>query len=238
MDTLRSENSSSSIGTVEQGNQDLQIRVVGEFETTEDIENTQIQSEAGGIVRVSDIATVQDDFKDVSSETMVNGEHALVLSVMKQTDANTVEVATNIKDAMPGVIEDLPEGLDLKTIIDTSEFIEMSIDSVMNNILIGGAIAFVILLLFLKSIRATIVIGLSIPIAIIATFALMYFTGQTLNVLSLGGLALGIGMMLDCSIIILENIFSYRKRGYSLFEAATKDLLSWHRQLLPRQQRH
>lgn len=222
MDTLGSENSSSSIGTVEQGDQDLQIRVVGEFDSIEDIENTQIQSEAGGVVRISDIATVQDDFKDASSETMVNGEHALVLSVMKQTDANTVEVASNITDAMPGIIDDLPEGLDLKTIIDTSEFIEMSIDSVMNNILIGGAIAFLILLLFLKSIRATIVIGLSIPIAIIATFVLMYFTGQTLNVLSLGGLALGIGMMLDSSIIILENIYSYRRRGYSLFEAATK----------------
>ncbi|MFD1416329.1 efflux RND transporter permease subunit [Oceanobacillus jeddahense] len=222
MDTLGSENSSSSVGTVEQGNQDLQIRVIGEFDNIEEIENTQIQSEAGGVVRISDIATVQDDFKDASSETMVNGEHALVLSVMKQTDANTVEVASNITDAMPGIMDDLPEGLNLQTIIDTSEFIEMSIDSVMNNILIGGAIAFLILLLFLKSIRATIVIGLSIPIAIIATFVLMYFTGQTLNVLSLGGLALGIGMMLDSSIIILENIYSYRRRGYSLFEAATK----------------
>ncbi|MFD1064469.1 efflux RND transporter permease subunit [Oceanobacillus locisalsi] len=222
MDTLGSANSSSSIGTVEQGNQDLQIRVTGEFETIEDIENTQIQSESGGVVHISDIATVEDDFKEASSETMVNGEHAIVLSVMKQTDANTVEVANNIADAMPGVTEDLPEGLGLNTIIDTSDFIEMSIDSIINNILIGGAIAFIILLLFLKSVRATIVIGLSIPIAIIATFVLMYFTGQTLNVLSLGGLALGIGMMLDSSIIILENIFSYRRRGYSLFEAATK----------------
>lgn len=222
METLGSTNSSSSIGTVEQGDQDLQIRVVNEFKTIEDIENTQIQTETGGVVRISDIATVSDDFKDISSETKVNGEHSIVLSVMKQTDANTVEVASNIKDAMPGITEDLPEGLDLKTIIDTSEFIEMSIDSVLNNILIGGAIAFIILLLFFKSIRATIVIGLSIPIAIIATFTLMYFTGQTLNVLSLGGLALGIGMMLDSSIIILENIYSYRKKGYSLFDAATK----------------
>lgn len=222
IETLGSANSSSSIGTVEQGDQDLQLRVVGEFDSIEDIENTQIQTEAGGVVRISDIAAVRDDFKDISSETMVNGEHAIVLSVMKQTDANTVEVASNIKDAMPGIIDDLPEGFDLKTVIDTSEFIEMSIDSVINNILIGGVIAFLILLLFLKSIRATIVIGLSIPIAIIATFVLMYFTGQTLNILSLGGLALGIGMMLDCSIIILENIYSYRRRGYSLFEAATK----------------
>src|SRR5690625_7475291 len=89
----------------------------------------------------------------------------------------------------------------------------MSIDSVIENILIGGAISIFVLLLFLKSIRATIVIGLSIPIAIISTFSLMYFTGETLNILTLGGLALGIGMMVDSSIVILENIYSYRQRS-------------------------
>src|SRR5690625_2127346 len=98
----------------------------------------------------------------------------------------------------------------------------MSIDSVIENILIGGAIAVFILLLFLKSMRATIVIGLSIPIAVISTFTLMYFTGETLNILTLGGLALGLGMMVDSSIVILENIYSYRQRGYSLVEAAIK----------------
>src|SRR5699024_513200 len=100
----------------------------------------------------------------------------------------------------------------LDPIIDTSEFIQMSIDSVIENILIGGAIAVFILLLFLKSMRATIVIGLSIPIAVISTFTLMYFTGETLNILTLGGLALGLGMMVDSSIVILENIYSYRQR--------------------------
>jgi HAE1 family hydrophobic/amphiphilic exporter-1 len=98
----------------------------------------------------------------------------------------------------------------------------MSINSVVQNILIGAAISFLILLLFLKSIRATIVIGLSIPIAIISTFTLMYFTGETLNVLTLGGLALGLGMMVDSSIVILEHIFTYRQRGYSLTQAAIK----------------
>ena len=99
---------------------------------------------------------------------------------------------------------------------------KISVDSVIQNILIGGIISIFVLLLFLKSIRATIVIGLSIPIAIISTFALMYFTGETLNILTLGGLALGIGMMVDSSIVILENIYSYRQRGYSLFDSATK----------------
>src|SRR5690625_5173951 len=98
----------------------------------------------------------------------------------------------------------------------------MSVDSVISNMMIGGAISFLILLLFLKSFRATIVIGLSIPIVIISTFTLMYFTGETLNILTLGGLALGVGMMVDSSIVILENIYSYRQQGYSLFKSATK----------------
>src|SRR5690625_4684803 len=141
---------------------------------------------------------------------------------MKKTDANTVDVAKNILGSLSDIEAGLPEDVKLNVIIDTSEFIQEAVDSVIQNILIGGIISVLVLLLFLKSIRATIVIGLSIPIAVISTFALMYFTGETLNILTLGGLALGIGMMVDSSIVILENIYSYRQRGYSLFESATK----------------
>src|SRR5699024_461564 len=135
---------------------------------------------------------------------------------------NTVDVATNVKDALADLNEDLPEDVELDVVIDTSEFIQVSVDSVIQNILIGGLISFFILLLFLKSIRATIVIGLSIPIAIISTFSLMYFTGNTLNILTLGGLALGIGMMVDSSIVILEHIYTYRQKGYTLVDSAIK----------------
>src|SRR5699024_9770349 len=124
---------------------------------------------------------------------------SVVLSILKKTDANTVEVAQNIKNSFKELRGDLPEDVKVGVVIDTSEFIEEAVDSVISNILIGGAISVFVLLLFLKSIRATIVIGLSIPIAIISTFALMYFTGETLNILTLGGLALGIGMMVDSS---------------------------------------
>lgn len=152
----------------------------------------------------------------------MNGESAVVLSIMKKTDANTVKVADQVLEGIDAMNEKLPKDANLDVVIDTSEFIKLSIDSVVKNILIGGIISVFVLLLFLKSIRATIVIGLSIPIAVISTFALMYFTGQTLNILTLGGLALGLGMMVDSSIVILENIYSYRQRGYSLFESATK----------------
>ncbi|WP_053360669.1 efflux RND transporter permease subunit [Bacillus sp. FJAT-27251] len=219
---LNATNRSGSIGTIEKGNQDLQLRIKGDIQSVEDIANTIIQTPAGATVLIKDIAEVQDTFKESSSTALVNGEPSLVLSVMKQTDANTVAVAETVRDSFKGLEDELAGNIELKVLIDTSEFITMSIDSVVDNILIGGAISVFVLLLFLNSVRATLVIGLSIPIALISTFALMYFTGQTLNVLTLGGLALGVGMMVDSSIVILENIYSYRKQGYSLKEAATK----------------
>jgi hydrophobe/amphiphile efflux-1 (HAE1) family protein len=219
---LNSTNRSGSVGTIEKGNQNLQLRVTGEFESVDEIGKTIIQTPTGATIQLKDVAEVHDTFNAFTSTAFVNGEHSLVLSMMKQTDANTVEVAGNIQDSLEELKAELGSEVELEVLIDTSEFITMSIDSVVQNILIGGAISVFVLLLFLNSIRATLVIGLSIPIALISTFALMYFTGQTLNVLTLGGLALGIGMMVDSSIVILENIYSYRKQGYSLKEAAVK----------------
>src|SRR5690625_3335643 len=222
MQAISSTNQAASVGTIEKGTQDLQVRISGEYETIEDIENTTLRSQSGATVKLSDIAEVKDTFKEESSLTLINGEPSVVLSVLKKTDANTVEVANQIIDVMTEAEERLPADVNLNVVIDTSEFIEEAVDSIIQNILIGGAISVFILLLFLKSIRATLVIALSIPIAIISTFALMYFTGETLNILTLGGLALGIGMMVDSSIVILENIYSYRQKGHSLFESATK----------------
>ncbi len=222
VESLNNQNQSASVGTVEKGDKDLQLRVAGEFGSIEAIEQTVLQTEEGATLHVEDVAEVKDTFKTDDAITLVNGEPSIVLSVMKKTDSNTVEVANNITSGIDQLTNDLPSDVQLDPIIDTSEFIQMSIDSVIENILIGGAIAVFILLLFLKSMRATIVIGLSIPIAVISTFTLMYFTGETLNILTLGGLALGLGMMVDSSIVILENIYSYRQRGYSLVEAAIK----------------
>lgn len=219
---LGESNQSASVGTVDKGNKDLQLRVTGEFDSIDDIRETVIQTESGAILHVDDVAEVKDTYKEASSASLVNGEESIVLSIMKQTDANTVAVANTVQKNLETIQAELGDEVNLDVIIDTSEFIQMSVDSVLSNIIIGGAISFFILLLFLKSIRATFVIGLSIPIALISTFALMYFTGHTLNVLTLGGLALGIGMMVDSSIIILENIYTYRKNGESLKDAAIK----------------
>lgn len=219
---LQAENQSSPAGTVTKGIGDMQISVKGEFTSLADISNTLIHLPAGGQVKVSDVAAVKDTYQKETSMSLVQGESAVILSVMKQSDANTVNVAKEVAKATERLQTALPEGVKLTTLFDTSEIITQSMNSVVNNMVSGAVLAVVILLLFLRSARSTLVIGLSIPIAVIATFTLMYFTGQTLNIISMGGLALGVGMMVDSSIVILENIFSYREKGYPMKEAAVK----------------
>lgn len=218
---LAAENRSASAGNLTRGAQDLQIRIDGEFTSIADIENTQIMLNDGSMIKVKDVATINDTYKKVTTKSLVDGEEALVLSVMKQSDANTVQVSDDMRKAMDKLSKQLEEdGLSLTMIIDTSDFIRQSINSVVNNMIMGAVLAVAILLMFLQNIRTTFVIGLSIPIAIITTFILMYFTGETLNILSMGGLALGLGIMLDSSIVILENIFTKRRQGLSIIDAA------------------
>ncbi|WP_226581361.1 efflux RND transporter permease subunit [Halobacillus litoralis] len=217
---LNAANQSASAGAIEKGQKDLQIRVDGEFESIDDVKETVIQSQSGARVTLDQIAEVKETLTNSSTISKVNGSSSVVLSILKKTDANTVETADTVREALDEKKGDLPEGVGTSIVLDTSEFIKISINSVVLNIILGGIFSVLVLLLFLKSIRATLVIGLSIPIAIISTFTLMYFTGETLNVLTMGGLALGIGMMVDSSIVILENIVSYRQQGYSMVESA------------------
>ena len=217
---IGAENRAASAGNLTRGNQDLQLRIDGQFTSIHDIEETAIQLQDGRTVRVADVATVLDSYRNMTMKSQVNGEDSLVLSIMKQSDGNTVQVADGMYRAMDAAQARLGEGIELHVILDTSIFIKESINSVVRNMVLGGILATLILLLFLRSIRTTLVIGISIPIAIISTFTLMYFTGETLNILSMGGLALGLGMMVDSAIVILENIFSKRQKGMSIIEAA------------------
>src|SRR5699024_6084421 len=119
---LNGTNESASVGKVEKGNKDLQLRITGEFDSIDDIEQTLVQTESGATIHVEDVATVNDTYEDPSSETLVNGEPSVVLSIMKKTDSNTVEVANNVTDALDDIRADLPKDVHLKTVIDTSEF--------------------------------------------------------------------------------------------------------------------
>ncbi|MFC5589080.1 efflux RND transporter permease subunit [Sporosarcina soli] len=218
---LGAENRSISAGTVERGGEDVQVRIDGEFTSVEDIMNTKIALVSGETIKVRDVAEVVDTFEDQTTISRVNGEDTLTFSVMKQSDANTISAANEINRVIDKLNPKLEErGLKLTTTMDTSIFISDSINSVMVNMVVGFALAMIVLQLFLRSIRTTLVIGLTMPLSLLTTFTLMYLTGESINTISMGGLAIGIGLMIDSAIVILENIFKKRTEGMPIKEAA------------------
>ncbi len=197
------------------------VRANNEFESLDDIMATVLRSDRGRQVTVADVATVTRGSKKREVITRFGGAEAVELALYKEGDANTVQVAKAVRNRLDNIREgDLPEGIEISTGVDQSEFIRASIDEVLMNAMLGGGIAILVLLFFLKDPRSTLIIGVSIPISIVATFFLMYRTGTTLNVMSLGGLALGVGMLVDNAIVVLEAIFKRREAGATPFEAA------------------
>ncbi len=208
---LRQENSNISAGTVEEGLKDHAVRVVGEFTSLEDIKNIQVPSAYGGYIPLSSLAGIERTIKDRSSYVYINGQPGINVSLMKQSDANLVQTSARVREVLDALREDLPKGYDIVIAFDQADYINLSLNNVTSSALQGGALAILILILFLRSWRSTLIIAISIPVSVIAAFAMMYFTGVTLNMVSLGGLALGIGMMVDNSIVVLENIFRHRQ---------------------------
>lgn len=219
--TLRSENIELSAGTLGQGKKDLLIRTSGEFEDLTQLANTPLTTPSGTVVYLKDISEVKQGFVDITQETRMNGHPSVGVHIQKQSGSNTVNVAQAINEELENMKKDLPGNVEINAIIDQSEYIRDSIRSVVENALIGSLLAVLIIFLFLRNMRSTLVIALSIPISIIATFILVYFAGISLNMLSLGGLALGVGMIVDDSIVVLESIFRWRQAGHSRWEAAT-----------------
>jgi HAE1 family hydrophobic/amphiphilic exporter-1 len=196
------------------------VRARNEFLDLDDIRQTVILSHAGRQVSIGDIAEVTRGHKQREVITRFGPDEAVELAVYKEGDANTVQVARAVRGRLERIREELPEGLAIATGVDQSRFIEASIREVLSNALLGGAIAVLVLLLFLKDLRATLVIAAAIPISIVATFFLMYQTGTSLNIMSLGGLALGVGMLVDCAIVVLEAIVARREAGADALAAA------------------
>lgn len=218
--TLSAENINLPAGTVNKGKKELLVRTVGEFKDIDEIENIHIVLRNGSVIRLSDVADITYASKTLKTISKVNGEPAVSLSVQKQSGKNTVLVANEVRQT----IEEFNQLSDYKLdiVIDQSEYIERSIAQVASNAVVGGILAVLVLLIFLRNFRSTVIIALSIPISIIATFVLIYFNGITLNMMTLGGLALGIGMLVDNSVVVLENIYRYRQEGYSKFDSAVE----------------
>jgi len=197
------------------------IRTINEFQDVEEIANLIIVHNEGASVRLRDVATVRWGSREREEITRVNGHESVEISFYKEGDANTVTVARRLRERIAEWQDGkLPEGASLTVLFDQSQFIQQAVDEVRNAALIGGVLAIIVLFLFLKDARSTLIIATSIPISVIATFIAMYKMDISLNIMSLGGLTLGIGMLVDNSIVVLESIFRKRKEGQSLFASA------------------
>jgi HAE1 family hydrophobic/amphiphilic exporter-1 len=219
VDVLRRENLNEPVGPVEEGDFELLLRTQGEFQNVEQIRNLVLATRAGVPVYVRDVAVVEDSHEEIRDMVRVDGKPAIRLSVTKQSGSNTVAVARAAKEELARIGRDFPD-LSVLPIMDQSEFIELSINNVRNAAVLGSLLAIVVLFIFLRNIRSTFVIAFSIPVAVISTFALLYYNDFTLNVMSFGGLALGVGMLVDNAIVVLENVFRYREAGQSRIDAA------------------
>lgn len=218
---LRAENLNTAAGTMLDGANELRVRAIGEFRSLTDLENLVLMNNPAGTLYLRDVAAVKDTFKEQKQLMRLDGKPGIGLVIYKQSDANTVKVSGAINSTLNGLQRNLPDGSGVAVLFDSAEFINESVASVMRIGLIGAVLAVFVLFLFLRDMRSTLVIGLAIPVSVVATFVLMYFNGLTLNIITLGGLALGIGMMVDNAIVILENIFRHRQEGLGATEAAS-----------------
>lgn len=218
---IKSENINLPSGLIDSGNYELRLRTPGEFSDINQIANLVIGESNGAVVKLKDVAEVSDHWEKKRNVVRINQESGVRIMVYKQSGSNTVSVSEAVKKEVEAINRDMPQ-IKLLPIIDNSKYIKRSINNVSSSAVMGGVLAVVILLIFLANVTSTIIIGIAIPVSIIATFALMYYFGFTLNIMSLGGVALGIGMLVDNSIVVLENIFKYREKGFDKIEASIK----------------
>lgn len=211
VDRLRLENVNRAGGSLYESEARYLVRSRNEFEDLDDIRETILFSREGRHVTVADVAEVSHGHRDRDAIIRFRGAEAVELALYKEGDANVVSVARAIETRLASAGDLLPEGIEVTTGVDRSHFIRASIDEVTNNAILGGILALFVLLLFLKQPRSAIIISIAIPVSVITTFFLMYRTGTSLNIMSLGGLALGVGMLVDNAIVVLESIDKQRE---------------------------
>ncbi|MBL4582989.1 MAG: efflux RND transporter permease subunit [Pseudomonadales bacterium] len=207
--SLRSANLNAPAGEIERGNLELRIRAPGRFESLDDIRNLELTHNAEFPIYLSQVATVKDTHKKIKRIVRIDGQPGFRVAIRKQSGSNTVEVAEAVMAEIDRINEDYPQ-IKMIPIINTADYIERAISNLARSGLYGGGLALLVLLFFLRNLRGTLVVATVIPVSLISTFALVYFGGLTLNQISLGGLALGIGMMVDNAIVVVENIVRIR----------------------------
>ena len=216
---LRSENQNIPLGDIDEGDRTYLVRSQGQFENLEQIRDLVVMTRNNVPVYLRDIAEVKDATEDFRSFTRINNKPGVRLRITKQSGQNTVEIADAVRVEVAKINQEIP-GIRLSVLDDSSVFIKRSIDAVKEHALLGGILVMLIIFVFLRDIRATAIIFTSIPISVIGTFALLFFNGYTLNTMTFGGLALGIGMIVDASIVVIENTFRHMEHGKDRMQAS------------------
>ncbi|AEJ18360.1 efflux RND transporter permease subunit [Gracilinema caldarium] len=227
---LSSQNIAVSAGSILDNGLSYLLTSAGEYRTLDEIRSTVISYKGGGlvngeiepskVVRLQDIADVYEGYRDEDSLVFVNGQAAVQITVQKQSGKNSVQTARELRKRLNQISKEIPQGIKITEIFNTTDIIENSINQVTSSALQGAILAVLILFVFLRSFKPTLIIGITIPVSLLFTLMAMYFWGLTLNVMTLAGLALGVGMLVDNSIVILENIYRYREKGAKLTAAA------------------
>jgi HAE1 family hydrophobic/amphiphilic exporter-1 len=217
--TLRQENQNLPLGEVNQGDATYLVRSQGQFQNLDDIRNLVVMTRQGVPVYLRDIAEVRDATEDRRQFLRIDGKPGIRMTVNKQSGQNTVAVADGIKAEAERINREVP-GVRMLVTNDQSRFIEQAITNVQEHALVGGVLVVLIIFAFLRDFRSTIIVSTSIPVSVIGTFALLYFSGFTLNTMTFGGLALGIGMIVDAAIVVLENTHRHLHMGKDKVTAA------------------
>jgi hydrophobic/amphiphilic exporter-1 (mainly G- bacteria), HAE1 family len=216
---LRTENQNIPLGEVFEADRMFLLRSPGQFTNIDEIRNLVVMTKDGVPVYLRDIADVRDTTEDRRSFTRINGNPGIRMRVTKQSGTNTVQIADGVRAEIERINREIP-GVTLQVLDDQSVYIQRSISSVQEHAIIGSLLVILVIFAFLRDIRSTIIICTSIPISVVGTFALLYFGGYTLNTLTFGGLALGIGMIVDAAIVVLENTYRHLEMGKDGMTAA------------------
>ncbi|NLY75580.1 MAG: efflux RND transporter permease subunit, partial [Firmicutes bacterium] len=219
---LRSENLNLPGGIVKSGQKEMVLRTIGEFQSVEDLKSVKITLPNGSIIPLQEIAEIRDSYHEQKQYSRINGQNSVMMMIMKESDANTVLVTREVRKAIAELQTDLEGQIQFHKFFEQADYIEKSLNNVTQNALVGALLAVMVLYFFLRSFRSTFIISVAIPISIIITFAAIYFSNMTLNLVSMGGLALGVGMLVDNAIVVLEVIFRYREEGHDALTAATE----------------
>src|SRR5918995_1878137 len=216
---LRTENQNIPLGEINDADRTLLLRSPGQFTNLDEIKNIVVTTRDGVPVYMRDIAEVRDTTEDRRSFMRINGVNGIRMQVTKQSGTNTVQIAQGVKREVERINSEV-DGIQLEVLDDQSRFIDRAIHSVQEHAMLGGMLVIAIIYIFLRDIKSTLIICTSIPVSVIGTFALLYFGGYTLNTLTFGGLALGIGMVVDAAIVVLENTYRHLQKGKDRMTAA------------------